>query len=112
MILGNEENKDNAKSFKQEVLTLKIVLTEHSDSEKEEDKNRIKSRLLIINLVRNNGRTKVKTKRAQRLKSTTNWMFGNFENENFKQSKTRICFPKRMINRRKDIPARRFFFLY
>ena len=39
-------------------------------------------------------------------------MFGNFENENFKQSKTRICFPKRMINRRKDIPARRFFFLY
>ena len=72
LILGNEEDKDNAKSFKQEVLTLKIVLTEHSDSEKKEDKNRIKSRLLIINLVRNNGRTKVKTKRAQRLKSTTN----------------------------------------
>ena len=39
-------------------------------------------------------------------------MSGNFENENFKQSKARICFPKRMINRRKDIPARRFFFLY
>ena len=38
MILGNEEDKDNAKSFKQEVLTLKIVLTEHSDAEKKENK--------------------------------------------------------------------------
>lgn len=45
MILGNEEDKDNAKSFKQEVLTLKIALTEHSDAEKKEDKkqNKIKT---------------------------------------------------------------------
>ena len=45
LILGNEEDKDNAKSFKQEVLTLKIALTEHSDAEKKEDKkqNKIKT---------------------------------------------------------------------
>lgn len=68
---------------------MKIVLTEHSDLKKK-DKDRTKSRLLIIKLVRNNERTKVETKRAQKPRSTTNWMSGNFENGNFKQSKTEM----------------------